>query len=120
MSRKCLQFEPGMGVMIWANNLEDTQLWFWDGSAIRSKKHPDYVLDLDHADHSNTGWGRVLMWPDHHGYENQMWKYEGNELICLYENLRLDVKNSYDRDGGIVGCTQGNNSLNQKWSIIMV
>jgi len=119
MSRKCLRFETGMGVMIWSklNHNMNSQLWFWDGSAIWSKKHPGYVLDLDHADHSNTGWGRVLMWLDHHGNENQMWKYEGDELICMYRNLRLDVKNSYDRVGGIVGCAQRNNSLNQKWSI---
>jgi len=123
MSRKCLRFDIGIGVTIWTkfnHNLDDSQLWFWDGSTIRSKKHPGYVLDLDHADHSNTGWGRVLMWPNHHGNENQMWKYEGDELICIYGNLRLDVKNSYDRVGGIVGCARRNNSLNQKWSIIMV
>merc|ERR1712038_1785509 len=95
MSKKCLQFDTGMGVMIWPkdNHHLDSQLWFWDGSAIRSKKHPEYVLEY--------GWGRVLMWPDHDGNENQMWKYE---LICMYENLRLDVKNSDDRVGCIVGC----------------
>jgi len=40
MSRKCLRFETGMGVMIWSkpNHHLDSQLWFWDGSAIRSKK----------------------------------------------------------------------------------
>jgi len=119
MSGKCLRFDVGIGVTIWPkfHNLDDSQLWFWNGSTIRSKKHPGYVLDLDHADHSNTGWGRVLMWPNHHGNENQMWKYEGDELICLYRNLRLDVKNSYDRVGGIIGCAKRNNSLNQKWSI---
>merc|ERR1712107_214624 len=95
----------------------DEQLWFWDGRSIRSKKYPDHLLDLDHRDVTDNECGRVLLYPQFHGYEYQRWKVEGDEIISQFRNLRLDVKRSRDGIGALVGCYKRNGGLNQKWSL---
>ena len=41
----------------------DSQLWFWDGAEIHSKKYPNFVLDVDSKIAVENGWSRLTLYP---------------------------------------------------------
>ena len=64
----------------------DNQFWFWDGSNLRSKKHPNKVLDFDFYKWKKYGQGIVQLY-DYSNKANQRWKMYDDEFIVSHQKF---------------------------------
>ena len=103
-------------VHVWPYNGKDNQLWFWDGNCIRSKQHPNKVLDLRMTDYEREGWGRIIL----HVYNagpNQRWSINDEFIISKYRQLRMDVFDGRTSKRSLVGGFPYTGNDNQKWIV---
>ncbi|CAH3175903.1 unnamed protein product, partial [Porites lobata] len=101
-------------VHVWPYNGKDNQLWFWDGNCIRSKQHPNKVLDLRMTDYEREGWGKIFL----HVYNagpNQRWNIDDEFIISKYRQLRMDVFGGRTSKRSLVGGFPYTGNDNQKW-----
>lgn len=101
-------------VHLWPYNGKDNQLWFWDGNCIRSKQHPNKVLDLRMTDYEREGWGKIFL----HVYNagpNQRWNIDDEFIISKYRQLRMDVFGGRTSKRSLVGGFPYTGNDNQKW-----
>ena len=57
-----------------------------------------------------------------HGGDNQKWKIVDGNVICKYQDLRLDIAMGSGGPGGVganVGCCKNNDKMNQQWEILV-
>jgi len=113
-------------VVLWEENGQDNQLWFWDGDdkdILRNKAFPHWALDFHWDDYQNSDdqWGKIYLGECSHNW-NQKWEFDGNELVCKgspYEpvsGLRMDIYQNGTEDGTKVGVYQQNGAGNQLWT----
>ena len=103
-------------VHVWPYNGKDNQLWFWDGNCIRSKQHPNKVLDLRMTDYEREGWGKIFL----HVYNagpNQRWNIDDEFIISKYRQLRMDVFGGRTSKRSLVGGFPYTGNDNQKWIV---
>ena len=103
-------------VHVWPYNGKDNQLWFWDGNCIRSKQHPNKVLDLRMTDYEREGWGKIFL----HFYNagpNQRWNIDDEFIISKYRQLRMDVFGGRTSKRSLVGGFPYTGNDNQKWIV---
>ena len=103
-------------VHLWPKNGKDNQLWFWDGNCIRSKQHPNKVLDLRMTDYEREGWGKIIL----HIYNagpNQRWSINDEFIISKYRQLRMDVFGGRTSKRSLVGGFPYTGNDNQKWIV---
>ena len=103
-------------VLLWSYHGKDNQLWFWDGNCIRSKQHPNKVLDLRMTDYEREGWGRIIL----HVYNagpNQRWSINDEFIISKYRQLRMAVFGGRTSKGSLVGGFLYTGNDNQKWIV---
>lgn len=113
-------------VVLWDNNGQDNQLWYWDGpnrDVLRNKQYPNRVLDFHFDDYQRNQWGKVYLHLDFHNGWNQRWQMYREEIICKgsakqeIPNLRLDVFAGETHNGAKIGVYQRNGGANQSWRL---
>ena len=103
-------------VHLWPYHGKDNQVWFWDGNCIRSKQHPNKVLDLRMTDYERDGWGKIIL----HVYNagpNQRWSIDDEFIISKYRQLRMDVFRGRTSKRSLVGGFPYTGNDNQKWIV---
>ena len=103
-------------VHLWPYNGKDNQLWFWDGNCIRSKQHPNKVLDLRMTDFEREGWGKIILYVYNAG-PNQRWNINDEFIISKYRQLRMDVFGGRTSKRSLVGGFPYTGNDNQKWIV---
>ena len=103
-------------VHVWPYNGKDNQLWFWDGNCIRSKQHPNKVLDLRMTDYEREGWGKIILYVYNAG-PNQRWSINDEFIISKYRQLRMDVFGGRTSKRSLVGGFPYTGNDNQKWIV---
>ena len=71
--------DANYGCLMWDYLGYDSQLWFWDGAEIHSKKYPNFVLDVDSKIAVENGWSRLTLFPKACGLKRNQWKIEGTK-----------------------------------------
>ena len=69
-----------------------------------------------------SSWGKVSLYHIPHGGDNQKWKIVDGNVICKYQDLRLDIAMGSGGPGGVganVGCCKKNYKMNQQWEILV-
>ena len=115
-SGKVLDAATDTKVHLWSYHGKDNQLWFWDGNCIRSKQHPNKVLDLRMTDYEREGWGKIIL----HVYNagpNQRWSINDEFIISKYRQLRMDVFGGRTSKRSLVGGFPYTGNDNQKWIV---
>lgn len=97
----------------------NSQFWFWDGQALRSKLYPGSVMTFDTQEWKETGFGKVFL-STYTGSDAQKWTYEDRNYIKPVigkGQLTLDIKGSDPKDGAVVGCYLYQGTNNQKFGM---
>ena len=86
--------DANYGCLMWDYLGYDSQLWFWDGAEIHSKKYPNFVLDVDSKIAVENGWSRLTLFPKACGLKRTQWKIEG-KMSCsiqfVHYNFHFDI-----------------------------
>ena len=115
-SGKVLDAATDTKVHLWPYHGHDNQAWFWDGNCIRSKQHPNKVLDLRMTDYEREGWGKIIL----HVYNagpNQGWSINDEFIISKYRQLRMDVFRGRTSARSLVGGYPYTGNDNQRWIV---
>lgn len=102
-------------LVMWDYHGGENQLWFWDDDVIRSKMYPDKVLELKESVLFEDEWGNVQL-NSYSGKDTQRWTQEGDDFICHFENVKLDVREEIITNGAEVVAHK--KEQNHKWSLI--
>ena len=82
-------------------------MWVWDQEDphyLRNKEYPTKVLTFDKDAYNANGWGNlILLDRDHTGGQTQHFEVINDEIVCKWNNLRVEILNT------VVGCGNGAN-----------
>ena len=99
---------------------KDNQLWFWDGSSLRSKRYSDKVIDFHMRDFEKSAdrWGKIYLHP-YHGGDNQQWSFDGSHLLSYHNELPLNIHGGKISNEAKIGCykKRGKYSHNELWTL---
>lgn len=115
-SGKVVDAATDIKVHLWPYHGHDNQAWFWDGNCIRSKQHPNKVLDLRMTDYEREAWGKIIL----HVYNagpNQRWSINDEFIISNYRQLRMDVFRGRTSARSLIGGYPYTGNDNQRWIV---